>query len=61
MPWAYIINDLNREEIVTKELFTKKNSKKRIKESLELKYQSKEKLINYILNGKDTKLRLIAG
>ena len=36
--------------------FTKKNSKKRIKEILELKNQSKEKLINFMLNGKDTKI-----
>ena len=33
--WTYVINDLNGEEIV--ETFSKKNCKKRIKESLELK------------------------
>ena len=35
VPWAYVINDLNREEIAGK--FTKTNCKKHIKKSLELK------------------------
>ena len=35
------------------ELFTKKNCKKQIKKSLELKMQSREKVINYMLNRKD--------
>ena len=43
------------------ELFTKKNCKKQIKKGLELKNQSKEKMINYLLNGKDTKICVIAG
>ena len=36
------------------ELFKKKNCKKQIKKNLELKKQSREKVINYMLNGKDT-------
>ena len=35
------------------EFFTKKNYKKQIKKCLKLKKQSREKAINYILNGKD--------
>ena len=35
MPWAYIINDLNGEEIVGK--FYNRNCKKQIKKNLELK------------------------
>ena len=43
------------------ELFTKKNCKKQIKKSLELKMQSREKVINYMLNRKDPIIYLIAG
>ena len=43
------------------ELFTKKNCKKQIKKGLELKNQSRKKIINYLLNGKDTKICVIAG
>ena len=43
------------------EHFTKKNCKKQIKKSLELKKQQREKVINYILNGKATIICLIAG
>ena len=34
------------------ELFTKRNCRKQIKKSLELKKSLKEKMINYMLNGK---------
>ena len=45
------------------EHFTKKycKKKKKIKKSLELKMQSREKTINYILNGKAMRTCLIAG
>ena len=43
------------------ELFTKKNCKKKIKKSLELKTQSREKMINNMLNQKDPIIHLIAG
>ena len=39
--------------------FTKKNSKKKIKKSLELKKQEREKTINYMLNRKATIVQLI--
>ena len=38
----------------------KKNCKKQIKKSLELKKLSREKVINNVLNRKDTIIRLIA-
>ena len=40
---------------------SKKNCKKQIKKYLELKKKSREKMINYMLNGKNTIIRLIAG
>ena len=56
-----IISDLNREEIV--ETFYENESKRQIKKVLELKKVkiSREKIINYMLNGKDTIIPLIAG
>ena len=39
----------------------KKNFKNQIKKSLELKQQSSEKAINYMLNGKNRIIRLIDG
>ena len=43
------------------ERFTKWNCKKEIKKSLELKKYLKEKMINYILNGKAMKILLTVG
>ena len=43
------------------ELCTKKNCKKQIKKSLGLKKYSRQKVINHMLNGEDTIIRLIAG
>ena len=43
------------------EHFMKKNCKKQIKKNLELKKYSKEKVIKYMLNGKDMIIHLIAG
>ena len=43
------------------ECFTKRNCKKQIKKSLELKKLLKEKAINYMLNGKATIVFLIVG
>ena len=40
------------------ESFMKKNSKKQIRKSLELKKLQKEKAINYMLNGKATIIHL---
>ena len=41
--------------------YEKELQKKKIKDSLELKKQQREKVINYMLNGKDTIIRLLAG
>ena len=41
--------------------FMKKNRKKKIRKSLELKNSSREEMINYMLNGKDKIIGLIAG
>ena len=57
--WTYVINNLNGKDIIG--TFMKKNSKNQIKNYLDLEKQSREKEINYKLNGKDTIIRLIAG
>ena len=43
------------------ECFTKKNYNRQIKQSLELKKKSREKVINYISNGEFIIIRLIVG
>ena len=43
------------------ELLIKKNCNKQIKKNLELKKYLREKVINYMLNGKNIIIRLIAG
>ena len=43
------------------ERFAKKNCNKQIKKSVELKKKLKEKVINYMLNGKATTILLIVG
>ena len=51
-PWTYVINDLNREEMVgtfyEKEMQENKSKRIRIEKVI------KKKAINYMLNGKDT-------
>ena len=42
-------------------IFYEKELQKKIKDSLELKKQQREKVINYMLNGKDTIIHLLAG
>ena len=59
VPWTYIISDLNGEGIVG--TFYENNCIKQIKKSLELKKQSREKVIKCMLNGNDIIIRLIAG
>ena len=59
MSWTYAVNDINGEEVFG--TFTKKNFKNQIQKKFKLKNQSREKLINYMLNGKDTMNCLIAG
>ena len=41
--------------------FRKKNCRKRIKKSLKLKKKSREKVINYMLNGKVMTILVTAG
>ena len=52
LPWTYVINDLNREEMVgtfyEKEMQENKSKRIRIEKVI------KKKVINYMLNGKDT-------
>ena len=57
-PWTYDINDLTEQKLL--ESFMK-ICKEQIKKSLELKKESRGKAINYMLNGKDTTMRLLAG
>ena len=59
MPWTYDINDLTEKKLL--ESFMKKKCKEQIKKSLELKKKSRGKAIKYMLNGKDTTMRLLAG
>ena len=59
VPWTYVINDLNGKEIVG--TFYQSELQEQIKKGLELKKSSREKVINYMLNGKDTIIHLIVG
>ena len=53
--WTYVLSDLNGEEHLMK-----KNGKKQIKKNLELKKLSRDKVVNYMLNGKATIVLLTA-
>ena len=57
VPWTYVINDLNGEEIIGS--FYEKELQKLIKKNLEQKKYLKEKVIDCMLNGKDMTLHLI--
>ena len=59
VPWTYVINDLNGEEITG--TFYENNYKKQIKKNSELKKKLDEKEINFMLNGKDIIIHLIVG
>ena len=59
MTWTYVVNDFNGEKIV--ETFHKNELQNQIKKNLELKKQSIEKVINYMLNGKVMIICLIVG
>ena len=43
------------------EYFTKKNCRRQIKQTLELRKQSRKKVMNYMINGKTMIIRLIVG
>ena len=57
--WTYVVDDLNGEEIVG--TFCEKELQKTNEKEFRLKKQSRKKAINYMLNGKETIFRLIAG
>ena len=59
VPWPYVINDLNGEEIIGT-FYEKKLQKTNLKE-LELKKYLRKKVINYMLNGKVMIIHLIVG
>ena len=59
MPWTYIINDLNGEQIIG--TFYEKELQKKVNKNLELKKYLKEKVINYTSNGKVMIVHLLAG
>ena len=50
VPWTYVTGDLNGKEIYG--AFYRKELQKIIKKGLELKKQSRKKVITYMLNGK---------
>ena len=59
VPWTYVINDLNGEEII--DTFYEKELKKTNQQEFRIKKSLKEKEINYMSNGKDVIIHLIAG
>ena len=59
VPWTYVINDLNGEEVI--ETFYGKELQKTNQQELRIKKVIKEKLINYMSNGKIMITHLIAG
>ena len=59
VPGTYVINDLNVEEIVG--TFYKKELQKTNKKEFKIEKVIKKKVINYMLNGKDTVIHLIVG
>ena len=58
MPRAYIISDLNEEEVV--ETFHEKELQKTNQKRFRIEKVIKRKEIKYTLNGKDRTIRLIA-
>ena len=59
MPWTYVTNDFNGEEIVG--MFYENELQKTNQKEFKMKKDLREKVINYMLNGKDTIIHLIAG
>ena len=60
VPWTFIISDLNEEEIVGI-LYEKELQKINQKEFSVEKVIKRKKATNYMLNEKDTIIRIIAG
>ena len=59
VPWTYVINDLNGEEIVG--TFYEKELQKTNQKELRIEKVIKRKGDKFMLNGKNTIIRLIAG
>ena len=59
VPWTYVINDLNGEQIIG--TFYEKELQAQINKNLELKRWLKERVINYMLNGRVIIIHLIVG
>ena len=60
VPWTYVINDFNGEEII--DTFYEKRTKKDKSTRIQIKKKSlKEKEINYMSNAKDMIIHLIVG
>ena len=60
MPWTYVISDLNGEEVVAT-FYEKELKKTNQKEFRAEEVIEREKLINYMLNGKATIILSTAG
>ena len=59
VPWTYVINDLNNEEIIGS--FYEKELQKTNQKEFRIEKILKRKVINCTLNGKDTTIHLIVG
>ena len=59
VPWTYVINDLNGEEIIG--TFYEKELQKTNQKEFRIEKVLKKKVINYMLNGKVMIIHLIAG
>ena len=59
VPWAHVINDLNGEEIIG--TFYGKELQKTNQQKFRIEKVVKKKEVDYILNGKDMIIHLIAG
>ena len=59
VPWTYVINDLNVEEITG--IFYEKELQKTNQEEFRIEKVIKKKVIKYMLNGKDIIIHLILG
>ena len=59
VPWTYVINDLNGEEIIG--TFYEKQLQKTNEEEFRIEKVIKRKGIKYMLNGKDIIIHLIVG
>ena len=61
VPWTCVINNLNGEEIVGTFYENELPKKKKVEKNLEQKKKKKERVTNYMLNGKVMTIHLIIG